>query len=482
MELGQSLRQPEAGGLIFRQQLIGSSMTDRTLSIVILAAGKGTRMHSRRPKVLHEIAGRSMLGHVLALAGGIQGARISVVVGPGMDDVRKEALRWAPEAEIFAQENQSGTADAVRAARPQLAAAGADVIVLYADSPLMRPATLHNLVASLDAGAGVSVVGFEAPDPSGYGRLLTDPAGHLVAIREHKDASAEELNVRLCNSGVMAFRLPDILNVLDRIGNDNAKGEYYLTDAVEIARADGITAAVVTCEVEEVLGVNSRDQLAEAEAIWQARARKAFMQAGVTMIAPETVWLSHDTQIGCDVTIEPNVFIGPGVTIGEGVRIKANSYLEGIDRKSSGGLRIGSGVEVGPFARLRPGTELGANVHIGNFVEVKNALIEAGAKANHLTYIGDGVVGAGANIGAGTIFCNYDGFRKSRCEVGAGVFIGSNSALVAPVKIGDGAYVAAGSVITTDVEGDSLAVVRAKREDRPGWAAKYRAMMQRRKG
>lgn len=456
-------------------------MTDRPLSIIILAAGKGTRMHSGRPKVLHEIAGRSMLGHVLALTGGIADARISVVVGPGMDEVRAEALRCAPDAAIFVQERQAGTADAVLAARPQLADGG-DVMVLYADSPLMRAETLAKLKDSLDAGAGVSVVGFEAPDPTGYGRLLTDAAGDLVAIREHKDASPEELYVRLCNSGVMAFRMPDVLGVLDRIGNDNAKGEFYLTDAVEIARRDGCKAAVVTCDVSEVLGVNSRDQLAEAELIWQQRARLAAMRAGVTMIAPETVWLAFDTVLGRDITIEPNVFIGPGVTIGDGVRIKANSYLEGADRKSKSGLTIDRGAEVGPFARLRPGTKLGADVHIGNFVEVKNAVLEAGAKANHLSYIGDGSVGAGANIGAGTIFCNYDGFNKNRCEVGAGVFIGSNSALVAPVRIGDGAYVAAGSVISTNVEADSLAIVRAKREDRPGWAAKYRAMMQRRRG
>lgn len=457
-------------------------MTDRSLSIVILAAGKGTRMYSRQPKVLHQIAGRSMLGHVLALASGVPRATISVVVGPGMDDVRKEAARWAPDASIFVQENQVGTADAVLAAREQLAGERGDVIVLYADSPLMRPQTLAKLVSSLDAGAGVSVVGFEADDPTGYGRLLTDQAGNLIAIREHKDASADELRVSLCNSGVMAFRLRDVVAVLDRIGNDNAKGEFYLTDAVEIARQDGVKATVVTCEMDEVLGVNSRDQLAVAENIWQSRARLAAMQAGVTMIAPETVWLSFDTVLGQDVTIEPNVFIGPGVTIGEGVRIKANSYLEGADRKSAAGLRIDAGAEVGPFARLRPGTELGADVHIGNFVEVKNAILAPGAKANHLTYIGDGTVGAGANIGAGTIFCNYDGFNKNRCDVGAGVFIGSNSALVAPVRIGDGAYVAAGSVITTNVEADSLAIVRAKREDRPEWAAKYRAMMQRRKG
>ncbi|SDP50996.1 bifunctional UDP-N-acetylglucosamine pyrophosphorylase / Glucosamine-1-phosphate N-acetyltransferase [Filomicrobium insigne] len=457
-------------------------MTDRSLSIVILAAGKGTRMYSRQPKVLHQIAGRSMLGHVLALASGISHAKISVVIGPGMDDVRKEVVRWSPDASIFVQENQAGTADAVLAARDQLVAERGDVIVLYADSPLMRPQTLAKLVSSLESGAGVSVVGFEADDPTGYGRLLTDKSGDLIAIREDKDASADELNVKLCNSGVMAFRLPDVVAVLDRIGNDNAKGEFYLTDAVEIARRDGLKAAVVTCEMDEVLGVNSRDQLAVAESIWQARARLAAMRAGVTMIAPDTVWLSFDTVLGQDVTIEPNVFIGPGVTVGEGVRIKANSYLEGADRKSAAGLRIDTGAEVGPFARLRPGTELGADVHIGNFVEVKNAVLAPGAKANHLTYIGDGTVGAGANIGAGTIFCNYDGFNKNRCEVGAGVFIGSNSALVAPVRIGDGAYVAAGSVITTNVEPDSLAIVRAKREDRPEWAAKYRAMMQRRKG
>lgn len=456
-------------------------MTDRPLSIVVLAAGKGTRMYSRQPKVLHQVAGRSMLGHVLALAAGLKGAQISVVIGPDMEDVRAEALRWAPEAHIFVQERQAGTADAVLAARPQLAVLNGDVIVLYGDSPLMQAETLANLRASLDAGAGVSVVGFEAPDPSGYGRLLTDPSGELIAIREHKDASAEELQVRLCNSGVMAFRLPDILSVLDRIGNDNAKGEFYLTDAVEIVRRDGLKAAVVTCDATEVLGVNTRDQLAEAERVWQQRARLSAMRAGVTMIAPETVWLSFDTVLGRDVTIEPNVFIGPGVTIGDGVRIKANSYLEGIDRKSAGGLFIESGAEVGPFARLRPGTRLGEDVHIGNFVEVKNAVVEAGAKANHLSYIGDGAVGAGANIGAGTIFCNYDGFNKNRCEVGAGAFIGSNSALVAPVKIGDGAYVAAGSVVSSDVEAGSLAIVRAKREDRPGWAAKYRTMMQRRK-
>ena len=457
-------------------------LTDRPLSIVVLAAGKGTRMHSRQPKVLHQIAGRSMLGHVLALAKGMAGAQISVVIGPGMDDVRAEALTWAPDASIFVQEKQAGTADAVLAARPQLAGTAGDVVVLYADSPLMRPETIASLIASLDGGAAVSVVGFEPADTAGYGRLITDASGGLVAIREHKDASPEELKVRLCNSGVMAFRLPDVVAVLDRIGNDNARGEFYLTDAVEIARGDGFKAAVVTCEASEVLGVNSRDQLAEAEAVWQQRARLAAMRAGITMIAPETVWLSYDTDLGQDVVIEPNVFIGPGVTIADGVRIKANSYLEGFDRKSKGGLAIESGAEVGPFARLRPGTRLGPDVHIGNFVEVKNATMDAGAKANHLTYIGDGSVGASANIGAGTIFCNYDGFNKNRCEVGAGVFIGSNSALVAPVKIGDGAYVAAGSVVTTDVAADSLAIVRAKRDDRPGWAAKYRTMMQRRKG
>ncbi len=453
-------------------------MTDRPLFIVILAAGKGTRMKSAKPKVLHEVAGRSMLGHVIALASGLGAAETAVVVGPDMDAVRDEALKWSPGARIFVQAEQRGTADAVLAAREALGAhAGSDVIVLYADTPLTQRSTLEALRAKLNEGNSVAVLGFEAADPTGYGRLLTSDGGELLAIREHKDASQAERQVRLCNSGVMGFAVPDFVNLLDRIGNDNAKGEFYLTDAVEIARADGLKASAVTCDEEEVLGVNSRDQLAVAEGIWQRRARAAAMAAGVTMTAPETVFLSYDTEIGRDVVIEPNVFIGPGVTIDEDVHVRANCYFEGFDRKSKAGLRIEKGAQIGPFARLRPGTQLGEDVHIGNFVEVKNASMAAGAKANHLSYIGDASVGAGANIGAGTIFCNYDGFSKNRCEIGAGVFIGSNSALVAPVRIGDGAYVGAGSTIARDVSGDALAIERAEQVEKEGWASAYREKM-----
>lgn len=452
-------------------------MSNRPLLIVILAAGKGTRMKSAKPKVLHAVAGRSMLGHVMALAGELQAVRTAVVIGPGMDDVRAEALSQNPDAQIFVQHQQQGTADAVLAAREVIAAHDGDVLILYADTPLTRKPSLSAMLEVLDAGASVAVLGFEADDPTGYGRLLTDAEANLLAIREQKDASEEELSVRLCNSGVMGFRVGDLVALLDRIGNDNAKGEYYLTDAVEVARQDGLRAAVVTCEEEEVLGVNSRDQLAVAEGIWQRRARLAAMEGGVSMVDPETVWLAFDTQLGRDVVLEPNVFFGPGVVVEDNVSIRANCHLEGFDRKSKAGLLVERGAQIGPFARLRPGTTLGQEVHIGNFVEVKNAHMETGSKANHLTYVGDARVGADANIGAGTIFCNYDGFNKNRCDVGAGVFIGSNSALVAPVKIGDGAYVAAGSTITQDVEGNSLAIERAQQTEKSEWAARYRIKM-----
>ncbi|MEW5964767.1 MAG: bifunctional UDP-N-acetylglucosamine diphosphorylase/glucosamine-1-phosphate N-acetyltransferase GlmU [Pseudomonadota bacterium] len=448
-------------------------MTTPSLLTIVLAAGKGTRMKSARPKVLHEIAGRSMLAHVLATAASAGGARLAVVIGPGMDDVAKVVAREAPGASVHVQENQLGTADAVLAAREAIAGHRGDVLVLYADTPLIEVETLGRLRAALDAGAGVAVLGFEAVDPTGYGRLLRDPAGDLLAIREEKDASEAERAIGLCNSGVLAFRLPDLLGVLTRIGNANAKGEHYLTDAIEIARVGGHRASIVLCREDEVLGVNARDQLAEAEAIYQRRRRREVMREGATLIAPETVWLSYDTVVGRDVTIEPNVFIGPGVTIEDGAEIKANCHIER--------AHIGKGARVGPFARLRPGADLGADVHIGNFVEVKNVVLGAGAKANHLAYLGDGSVGAGANIGAGTIFCNYDGFFKHKTEIGKGAFIGSNSALVAPVKIGDGAYVGSGSVISKDVAADALALERSAQEERAGWAAKFRAMMARRK-
>ncbi len=448
-------------------------MTRRPLLIVVLAAGEGTRMKSALPKVLHKIAGRSMLAHALAAARDLAPSSLAVVIGPDMDAVRAEALREAPSALVFVQAERKGTADAVLAAREALARHQGDVLVLYADTPLLTAPTLQRLLETLDQAAGIAVLGFEAADPTGYGRLLTDAGGWLAAIREEKDASEAERRVRLCNSGVMGFRLDDLLGVLGRIGNANAKGEFYLTDAIELARRGGARAAVVACEEEEVLGINSRDQLAAAEAIFQRRARLSAMRDGVTLIAPETVWLSYDTRLGRDVIIEPNVFFGPGVTVEDGAEIKANCYIER--------SHIGRAARVGPFARLRPNANLGAHVHVGNFVEVKNSTLGEGAKANHLSYLGDGDVGAGANIGAGTIFCNYDGFNKHRTEIGAGAFVGSNSSLVAPVKIGAGAYIGSGSVITKDVAAGALALERSAQEERPGWAAKFRAMMGRRK-
>jgi bifunctional UDP-N-acetylglucosamine pyrophosphorylase/glucosamine-1-phosphate N-acetyltransferase len=443
------------------------------LLTVILAAGKGTRMRSSLPKVLHRIAGRPMLGHVLALSKSVGGDKLAVVVGPGMDGVRKEALAAVPDAAVHVQESQAGTADAVLAAREAIQAHRGDLLVLFGDTPLLEPATIRKLIGELDRGAQLAVLGFEAREPGSYGRLVTSGDGTLQAIREAKDASPAELEIRLCNSGVMAFRLEKPLDVLGKIGNANAKGEYYLTDAVEIVRAGGGRAGVVVCDEDEVLGINARGELAAAEAIWQRRARERAMAEGVTMIAPETVWLSFDTVLGRDVVIEPNVFFGPGVTVDDGAEIKANSYIEG--------ARIGAGARVGPFARLRPGAVLGREVHIGNFVEVKNVALGDKAKANHLSYLGDGTVGGGANIGAGTIFCNYDGFFKHKTTIGEGAFVGSNSSLVAPVTIGAGAYIGSGSVITKDVSPGALALERTTQDERPGWAEKFRSLMAKRK-
>ncbi len=455
-------------------------MTEPLLALV-LAAGKGTRMRSSKPKVLHAIAGLPMLGHVLRTAMAAGAEKHVVVVGPQMDEVADEARLHAPGAEVFVQDNQLGTADAVQAARAAVAAHKGHVIVLFADTPLFRPGTLTAVRRSLAAGAAITVVGFEATDPTNYGRLIKDASGALVAIREHKDASDAERALKLCNAGVMGFEAAHMLAVLDKIGSNNSNKEFYLTDAVAIARGMGLQTDVIVCPEDEVLGVNSRDQLAEAEAIWQARRRREVMLEGATLIAPETVWFSCDTVIGRDVLIEPNVFFGRGVVVEDGVHIKANTHMDGSDGKSQQGVRIRSGAEVGPFARLRPGADIGPDVHIGNFVEVKNAKLETGAKANHLAYIGDGRVGAKANIGAGTIFCNYDGFFKHTTDIGEGAFIGSNTSLVAPVKIGAGAYVGSGSIITKDVSPDALALERATQEERPGWAAKFRTMMQRRK-
>jgi bifunctional UDP-N-acetylglucosamine pyrophosphorylase/glucosamine-1-phosphate N-acetyltransferase len=448
-------------------------MAEHPLLIVVLAAGKGVRMRSSIPKVLHAVGGRSMLGHVLATARAAGADKLALVVAPGMAAVQAEAAKIAPDIEIFEQETQAGTAHAVLSAAPALERHRGDVIVLFADTPLVEAETLQRLVGTLHGGAQIAVLGFEAANPTGYGRVIVDERGEVSAIREERDASEAERTITLCNAGAMGFRVPDLAGLLRRITDRNANAEYYLTDAVGLAVADGLMVRPVACKEEEALGINSREQLAAAEAVFQDRARRRAMQQGATLVAPQAVWFSFDTVLGRDVTIEPNVFFGPGVTVEDEVHILANCHLAG--------ARVGKGSRVGPFARLRPGADLGESVHIGNFVEVKNVKVEAGAKANHLAYLGDGRVGEGANIGAGTIFCNYDGFNKHFTDVGKGAFIGSNSALVAPVKIGDGAYVGSGSVISKNVSPDALALERAIQEERPGWAAKFRTMMGRRK-
>ena len=431
-------------------------------------------MKSDLAKVLHEIAGQPMLAHVMdaALKSGLGDA--ALVVAPGMDDVENVARDTYPDARAFIQEKQLGTAHAVLSAREALDGFSGDVVILYGDTPLIRPGTISKILDALKQGAALAVLGFEAQDPAGYGRLLTDKSGALTAVREEKDASEEERSVRLCNSGVFAFQGEILLGLLDKIGNENAKGEYYLTDAVELARNDGHKAAIVVCAEQEVMGVNSKVQLAAAEAELQSRLRARAMDDGVTLVAPETVFLSNDTKLGRDVVVEQNVVFGPGVTVEAGARIRAFSHLEG--------AHVGKGAIVGPYARLRPGADLGKDVRIGNFVEVKNARLEEGAKANHLAYVGDSHVGANANLGAGTITCNYDGFEKHRTEIGAGAFVGSNTALVAPVKIGDGVYIGSGSVISKDVPADALVVTRGPLEQRDGWAAKVRARRARSKG
>jgi bifunctional UDP-N-acetylglucosamine pyrophosphorylase/glucosamine-1-phosphate N-acetyltransferase len=448
-------------------------MTSIPLLTVILAAGKGTRMKSAMPKVLHRIAGLSMLGHTIKAATAAGHGELAVVIGPDMDAVRAEATRLVPEPQIYVQEQQLGTAHAVLAARAAIAAHQGDVLVLFADTPLLKVKTLRQLRAGLDVQTPLAVLGFHAADPTGYGRLITDASGALLAVREHKDANECERNITLCCSGVMAFRGGSVLSILERIANRNAQSEFYLTDAVAVARSSGFEAAAIVCPEEEVLGINTREQLAAAEAIYQRRIRLQAMIEGATLIAPETVWFSHDTVIGRDVTIEPNVFFGPGVTVEDRAQIRAHCHIEG--------ARIRQGAHVGPFARLRSGADIGADAHIGNFVEVKNVTLGTRAKANHLAYLGDGSVGDAANIGAGTIFCNYDGFNKYCTDVGPGAFVGSNSALVAPVRIGAGAYIGSGSVITDDVPADALALERSPQQVREGWAAKFRTIMAGRK-
>ena len=436
-------------------------MPERTA--IVLAAGEGTRMASGKAKVLHRIGGRSLIAHVLEAVREAGAGRVAVVLGPDREDVATEVLGVVPNAEVFVQRERRGTAHAVLAARPAVER-GDDLLIVYGDTPLLRPATLSAL-ADAARGAAVAVLGFRPRDPSGYGRLIVE-GNELVAIREERDASAAEKKIGLCNAGAMAFAGAHALKLLERIKDDNAKKEFYLTDAVALARAAKLKVVVREATEEEVMGVNDKSQLAGAEAGLQARLRETAMKAGASLLAPDTIHFSSDTKLGRDVVVEPYVVFGPGVVVEEGAVIRSFSHLEG--------AHIGAGASVGPFARLRPGTKLGAGAKIGNFVETKAAEFGAGAKANHLAYVGDASVGAEANVGAGTITCNYDGFAKHRTEIGKGAFIGSNSALVAPVKVGDGAYVASGSVITGNVPSDALGVARGRQVNKAGWAKDLR--------
>lgn len=442
-------------------------MTSRPRAAIILAAGHGKRMKSSLAKPLHQVAGRSMLNWSLALADAVQADKKVVVWGAHAPAVKDTAE--ASGALTALQDPPQGTGHAVQQARAALDGFEGDAIVLYADTPLIRPETVDAVFAALEDGAAISVLGFEPEQAGGYGRLIENTQGGLEAIVEAKDATAEQLKVTLCNSGVLAGSAPLLFELLGEVTNDNASGEYYLTDVVGLARKRGLPARAVRASADEVLGVNSRVDLAAAEAAFQARRRHEAMVEGVTLTAPETVIFSHDTVIENDVIVEPHVVFGPGVVVKTGAMIRAFSHLEG--------ATVAGGCEVGPYGRLRPGAVLETGAKVGNFVEVKKAVLGEGAKANHLSYIGDASVGAKANIGAGTITCNYDGFLKHKTEIGEGAFIGSNSSLVAPVSIGKGAMTGSGSVITDSIPEDALAVSRAKQSNKDGWAARFRRAM-----
>lgn len=442
------------------------------LAIVILAAGKGTRMKSDLHKVLHPIAGRPMLLHLMDTAAGLSPERQVVVVGSGREQLEK-AL--AGSATIAVQEPQHGTGHAVQQAQGALEGFSGDVLILYGDVPFVREETMRAMLERLHGpdNPAVVVLGFEPVDTLQYGRVISED-GRIAKMVEHKDASEAERACRLCNSGLMAVRSDELFDLLARVGNDNAQGEYYLVDIVNIANADGRTCAVVvTADEDEVAGINSRGELAEAEGKWQQRRRIRAMAEGASLVAPETVWFAWDTVLGRDVVVEPDVFFGPGVTVADKVTIHGFSHIEG--------ATLAEGVEVGPFARLRPGAVLQEKSKIGNFVEMKKAVLGPGAKANHLTYLGDAEVGAGANIGAGTITCNYDGYFKHKTVIGERAFIGSNSALIAPVKIGADAIVAAGSAVSRDVADGELRLVRAEQLVKPGWADRFHDAMKKKK-
>jgi bifunctional UDP-N-acetylglucosamine pyrophosphorylase / glucosamine-1-phosphate N-acetyltransferase len=447
-------------------------MTGRSTLTIVLAAGEGTRMRSSVPKVLHPVAGRPLISLVLQAVPEGTDAAVAVVIGPDQDAVATEAKRVRPDAVIFVQHERLGTAHAVLAAREVIARGSDDLLIAFGDTPLISAETFRRLREPLAGGAALAVLGFRASDPTGYGRLLVE-GDRLLAIREDADASAAERALTLCNAGVMAFDGRKALEFIDRIGNANAKGEYYLTDVVAIVREKGLEAVVIETSEDEVRGINTKAQLAEAEAVMQDRLRRAAMDAGVTLIAPETVYLAVDTSFGKDVTIEPFVVIGPGVSIGDGAVIHSFSHIV----QST----IGKNALVGPFARLRPGTSVGEGAKIGNFVETKAARLEAGVKVNHLSYIGDAEVGANSNIGAGTITCNYDGYFKYKTKIGQGAFVGTNSSLVAPVMIGNGAYIGSGSVITRDVPDDAMALERNDQTIREGGAARFREVKLRQK-
>jgi len=443
-------------------------MTTRPRAAIILAAGQGTRMKSPLPKVLHPVGGRAMLDHAIDAAEGLGCERIVVVVGAHAPEVGAHVTRRLGPDAVAVQDPPLGTGHAVLAARAALAGFDGEVVVTYGDVPLLKAAD----IAPVFAGAGVTVIGFEARDPGAYGRLILE-GDALAAIVEAKEATPDQLAVTACNSGVLAAPAGLLFGLLDQVGNANAKGEYYLTDVVALARAAGHPTRAVFATEDAVMGVNAQAELAEAEALFQKVRREDLLAAGVRMPAPDTVHLSWDTEIGAGAIVEPYVVFGPGARIAGGARIRSFSHIEG--------AVVAAGAEVGPYARLRPGADLGPDVKVGNFVEVKNVAMARGAKANHLAYLGDGTVGEGANVGAGTIFCNYDGFNKHRTEVGAGAFIGSNSALVAPVTIGAGAMTGSGSVITEDVPDGALALGRARQELRPGWAERFMSAMRARK-
>jgi bifunctional UDP-N-acetylglucosamine pyrophosphorylase/glucosamine-1-phosphate N-acetyltransferase len=445
----------------------------RPVAAIILAAGKGTRMKSDLHKVLHPMAGRPMIEHLLETVEGLGADRIVLVVGDRREQL--EAALSARGVAFAVQDPQLGTAHAVQQAQGALAGFEGDILILSGDVPFVRAETMARMLEALrgEASPALVGVGFRPEDPGAYGRVIAGSDGRVTKIVEHKDATEEERACRLCNANLFALSSADLWPLLARVGNDNAQGEYYLPDIVNLAVGDGRPVLFIDAQASEAIGPNSRSEFALAEAQWQEERRNRAMAEGATLVAPETVWFAFDTRVGRDVTIEPNVYFGPGVTIADNVRIRAFSHIEG--------AAIASGAEIGPYARLRPGTEIGEKAKIGNFVETKKAKLGRGAKANHLTYLGDTEVGEGANVGAGTITCNYDGFFKYGTVIGPGAFIGSNSALVAPVTIGEGAIVGAGSVVTGDVEADALALARGSQSNKPGWAARFRAAMSARK-